>query len=89
MPQQDWAAYEARTAQSDANWIRGLAIKDRYDLYEDLFGIIWAARRGRGNWEQLDRWNWHQKFAIRLRSVEAFRKLDQIHRERTVANHSG
>jgi hypothetical protein len=86
VPQQDWAAYEARTAESDAAWIRGLTPEDRFALYADLFRIIWGARRGPGDWERLDRWHWDQKLATRLRLVDAFRKLDEVRRARTAAS---
>lgn len=86
VPQQDWAAYEALTAESDAAWLRGLTLCDRFALYAELFDVVWNARGSQGNWERLDRWNWDQKLATRLRLVEAYRKLDDRHRERFAAN---
>jgi hypothetical protein len=89
VPQQDWMEYEARTAKTDAAWIRGLSVSERFALYDDLFSIVWGARRGPGDWERLDRWHWQQKLAARLQLVEMLSKLDQENRGRTVAENPG
>jgi hypothetical protein len=89
VPQQDWAAYKALTAESDAAWVRGLTTSERFALYADLFDMVHNARRGPGDWERLDRWAWEQKLAIRLKLVDAFAKLDQLRSERAAANNPG
>jgi hypothetical protein len=88
VPRQDWSDYEARARGNDVAWVRGLTPSGRFALYEELFGIVWGARRDLGNWERLDRWHWHQKIAMRLRLVKAFMKLDELHCERTAAHDS-
>ena len=88
-PQQDWPLYEARARKSDAAWVRGLEPAQRFALYDELFSAIMAARHGLGDWDRLERWHWKQKVATRLRLIEAFRKLDQLDRERTAANNTG
>jgi hypothetical protein len=75
-PRQNWRHYEARARDSDAAWIRSLTVDDRFDLYADMFGILWEAQRGREN-SQLDRWNWNRKLATHLRLIDAFGKLDK------------
>lgn len=87
-PQQDWRAYELLTRASDAAWVRGLTLNDRFDLYSDLFSIVWEAQQQRDN-TRLDQWNWDQKVATRLRTVEAFAKMDLLHRERAASHNSG
>ena len=77
-PQQNWSLYEASTQASDIAWLRALTSQERFSLYENLFDTIWAAKQNLGNWEQLDAWNWRQKVVLRLRMVDAYRKLDLI-----------
>ncbi|MEX0642116.1 MAG: hypothetical protein WD468_05415 [Pirellulales bacterium] len=89
-PRQDWAAYRRLTRDSDTAWLRGLTLRDRFDLYADLFNIFWEARRRNpGDWERLDQWHWNQKLATRLRMVDAFKKLDELRRERAATDHTG
>jgi hypothetical protein len=85
MPRQDWAFYEALTRKENARWLRSLSLSDRFTLYEDLFNVIWTARRQVGHSDRLDRWSWEQKLATRRRLVDAFTKLDQFRRERAAA----
>jgi hypothetical protein len=87
-PKQDWFKYDALTRNESAAWIRSLSPRDRFEIYQDLFNVIWNSRRDLGDWENLDLWNREQKLAIRLRMVEAYFKLDQVHRERAAANNS-
>jgi hypothetical protein len=81
-PKQEWAAYQARMAEEEAAWVRKLDTSERFAIYADLFGVIWSARQngGTGDWDELDRWHWQHKLAIRLRCVQAFRRLDEIHK---------
>jgi len=90
-PQQDWAACAAWTADEEAAWIRALGTSDRFTIYADLFGVIWTARQnsGQGDWEKLDRWSWQQKLVIRLRCVEAYKRLDEFRKARATATNSG
>jgi len=88
-PQQDWAAYERRCRQSDEEWLRGLTTDDRFDLYADLFRIVWDARRARGDWQRLDEWHWTRKVADRRRMVASLLKLDQFRRERAAGQYPG
>ena len=86
-PQQDWSAYESRARQSDAAWIRNLTPPERFALYDDLFRMVLAARSGAGDWPRLEAWRWREKLSHRLRSVEAFRQLDRLRRERSTSHH--
>lgn len=86
LPQQDWSLYENYTRPANVAWIRGLTPQDRFALYEDLFRIIWSSRRDLESHHRVERWDWQQKVATRLRLVEAFEKLDQLYCERPSAN---
>jgi len=88
-PQQNWKLYEAMTAESDAARQRSLTVQQKYELYCDMFNLMWAARSGPGNWERLDQWRWEEKLKLRRRMVEAFAKLDQLRNERAAANNAG
>jgi hypothetical protein len=87
-PRQDWEAYRRLAAASDAAWVRGLSPSERFDLYADLFDIIWKAPRDPAQWERLERARWDAKLAIRLRLVDAFMRMDEIARERAAADYS-
>jgi hypothetical protein len=87
-PRQNWAMYEALAREENAQWIRRMSPQERFAIYEDLFNVIWNARRDPQEAERLERWRWEQKLALRLRAVEAFSKLDQIRRERAAANNA-
>lgn len=84
-PKQDWNAYAAMTAASDAAWIRGLTVSDKFALYQEMFRLMWSAPRDPAERERLERWRWEQKLETRLRMVEAFRKLDQLQHARSAA----
>jgi hypothetical protein len=88
-PKQDWDAYEVRARKTDAAWLRSLTPNERFTLYQDLFGLVCAARHVPGNWERLDRWSWQQKLALRVRLVDAYRKRDQMLHERTAQDDVG
>jgi hypothetical protein len=77
-PRQNWALYEARTAATDAVWLRSLSISDRFALYASLFNLIWSAPRDPEALKRLECWRWQQKLALRMRMVDAFRKLDEL-----------
>jgi hypothetical protein len=87
--QQDWSYYKTRERESDAAWLRSLSIGERFELYEDMYGVLWAARSGMpGNWARLEQRQWAEKVAVRQRMVEAFSKRDQLQRERAAAHHA-
>jgi len=86
-PQQDWSLYRAMTEPSAAAWDRALTPQARFEIYADLFDFLHEARRGRGDWARLEQWEWDQKLAIRLRVVDALRRLDQHRHERSAAGH--
>jgi hypothetical protein len=88
-PRHDWKAYEALTAESDAERLRALTPEEKFAIYADMFRIAREARNGPGDWERLDRYLWEEKVAIRLRMVEAFRKMDQLDAERAASNSAG
>ena len=88
-PQHDWSFYEAKTRGSDAEWLRGLTTSERFELYASLFNTIWNARQNLpGDWERLENQRWQEKLELRRQMVDAFKKLDQFRRERSVANDS-
>jgi hypothetical protein len=89
VPQHDWDYYEDRVRESDSAWLRSLTLSERFSLYEDLFDILWTARRKMpGDWARLDQFHWEEKVDLRRRMVDAFSKLDQSQRERAAANHT-
>jgi len=88
-PRQNWNAYDARILKSDAEWIRGLSIQDRFAIYEDAFNLIWSSEKAPGDWSRVDRWRWGEKLAHRLRAIDAFTKLDRVQCERATANNAG
>src|SRR3954447_9129454 len=89
-PQHDWSIYEAKTRDSDAAWIRGLSMKERFDLYASMFNTFWNARQSLpGDWERLDKQRWQEKLTMRRRMVDAFHKLDELRRERSASNDAG
>jgi hypothetical protein len=88
VPRQDWAYYEAKTAAEEAAWIRGLTPNDRFALYQDMFRIVWGPDRDPAVRQRLEDWAWQEKLAMRLRFVEAFHKLDEIHRARAATDNS-
>jgi hypothetical protein len=85
-PKQDWAAYQQRLAKEDAAWVRGLTPGERFDIYANLFAIVWRARHNlEGDWEKLEQWHWQQKLAMRQRCVRAYQKRDEIQHGRAAA----
>ena len=88
-PQHDWSFYESKTQASDAECARNLTFAERFALYASLFNMIWNSRQNlSGNWEQSERERWEEKLEVRRRMVDAFRKLDELRRERSAANDS-
>jgi hypothetical protein len=86
-PQHDWHFYEVQTRASEAEWIRGLTTAERFALYASLFNTIWNARQNLpGDWERLEAQRWQEKLELRRRMIDAFRELDELHRERSAAN---
>jgi hypothetical protein len=85
-PRQDWAALRTLAKDADASWLRGLSVAERFDLYADLFGIVWEAQRSQGITERLEKWNWDRKLACRRRLAEAYSKLDELRRERAASH---
>jgi hypothetical protein len=71
-PQQDWSLYKAMSRQSDAAWIRSLSPADRFELYADLFDLIWEARRTLPFGDRVDDRHWRQKVEVRQRLTNAF-----------------
>ena len=85
-PSQDWSTFLALTREGDAASARASTVAERMAIYEDLFEVIQSARQRPGNWDELDRWRWNEKFATRQKLMAAFAKLDQFRRERTPAD---
>ena len=89
-PQQDWAHYEGRSQESDAERLRTMSPQEKFAVYADMFNILWTARQKiPGDWKRLEEHRWQEKLAIRQRMVESFRKLDEWRRERAAADNSG
>lgn len=89
LPRQNWTAYEVRAKPIDEAVLREMTPEEKFEQYEDLFEIVSAPRQVSGDWARLERWEWEQKVAARLRQVAAFQKLDQRYRGQNAANHSG
>ena len=73
------------TIEVESAWLRGLSIAERFDLYADMFRIVWKAERSREIEQRLVNWNWDRKIAARRRQIHAFSKLDELLRERAAA----
>jgi hypothetical protein len=86
VPRQDWKTLRALAKDADAAWMRGLSVGERFDLYADLFGIVWEAQRSRENTERLEKWSWDRKLACRRRLAEAYWKLDELRRKRAASH---
>jgi hypothetical protein len=85
-PRQDWTIFRTLARDADAAWMRGLSVAERFDLYADLFGIVWEAQRNQGIAERLEKWNWDRKLASRRRLADAYSKLDELRRERAASH---
>jgi hypothetical protein len=78
-PQHDWEGYAARTGAADAAWIRSLSLSERFAIYADMFDLAWEARQSNPalDWQALDEQRWQEKLALRMKLVEASRKMDE------------
>jgi hypothetical protein len=87
-PCHDWSRYDSLIERERVQWIRSLSPQQRYALYEDFFNLVHSAPRKALERERLEQWRWAEKLAMRLRLVDAFRKLDQYRRERAATNNA-
>jgi hypothetical protein len=88
-PQHDWSYYESQVRASDRDLARGLTTSERFAVYASFFDAIWTSRQQLPlDWEQLEGRRWQRKAALRRQMVEAFRKLDELRRERSSAKDS-
>lgn len=88
-PKQDWAYYEMRCRESDAQRLRALTPADRFALSADLFNLQWIARQqAPGQWQRLDERRWQEKLALRARMADAYKKLDTWRSERAATSNS-
>ena len=85
-PQQDWAAYERRAAAADAAWNQNVTPDKRIALVADMFRMVWNSPRDPVERERLEAWRWRAKVARRLTEVDAYRKLDELRRERSTSH---
>jgi hypothetical protein len=87
VPRQNWSLVERLSRRSDAAWWKSLAPGDRFDLYADLFNLIWESRGSQDN-HRLEQRRWRQKLETRLRVAGAFARLDEWRRARAAAKHA-
>lgn len=87
-PRQDWSLVDARMRETDAVWFRSMPPHDRLALYEDMLRIVMDARRELDGRDRIDRNCWQEKLATRHRMVDAFSKLDLIHRGQAVSHNA-
>jgi hypothetical protein len=81
-PKQDWNKYEMLTRASDADWVRQLSPRQRFEIYQDIYDFVMAARKDRGDWVKLESWSWEEKIAVRRRVATCLQEADRI-RERS------
>jgi hypothetical protein len=84
-PRQNWTALRKLAKDADAAWVRGLSIAERFDLYADMFRIVWEAQRSQEVGKRLENWNWDRKVAARRHQIHAFSKLDELTRARAAS----
>ncbi len=59
---------------------------ERFGLYASMFDLVWSVQRDPESVRRLETWNWQQKLAaFRRHLVDAFRKLDELNRKRSIA----
>lgn len=89
-PSHDWSYYESRARAADAELLPGPTAHERFELYASLFNAIVNARQSiSGDWDRLEARRWQEKLELRNRAVDAFQKLDRLHRERSAASNAG
>lgn len=76
-PQQDWPLYDSMCREAEMAWLRSLTPADKFAIYNDLFNVVWEARKKLGVNERLDEWEWQQKLELRLRLVKSYAKWDE------------
>jgi len=81
-PKQGWSYVEARSAVSEVERLRAMTPAERFAVYADMYNVLWKAKRAmKGDWERLERLRWDEKLNLRVRMVDAYRKLDQFRSE--------
>jgi hypothetical protein len=88
-PQQNWQLVDKLSHAEDVAWLRSLTSQERFTLYEGLLSLVGNSTLSSDALERLECRRWEDKLSIRRKFVEAFQKLDQLHRERAAANHAG
>jgi hypothetical protein len=89
-PQHDWAYFELRKREQGCAQRALETAQDRFATYASFFDSIWMARQKlSGNWQRAEERRWNSKLAMRNRMVDAFAKLDEFRRERSVTNDAG
>jgi hypothetical protein len=84
-PRQDWELYRKLTMPYDIAWQRSLTPEQKFAIYQGLYRIA-MSRTGPGDWAALDARQWQEKLARRMKEVEAYRKLDELRRERSAGS---
>ncbi|MGE3241308.1 MAG: hypothetical protein AB7G28_22475 [Pirellulales bacterium] len=86
-PQQNWQLVEKLSRADDVAWLRSLSSHDRFALYAGLLKLIRSSTLTPEEQERLERQRWEDKLVLRRKTVEAFHKLDELHRGRAATNH--
>lgn len=79
-PQQNWAAYQALTKESDRQHARDLSVEQRFALYEDLFVIVCCRRDPTAGGDHAEQRRWAEKLALRRRLSDIYLTADQRRR---------
>jgi hypothetical protein len=81
-PQYDWAAYESIIRPYGVEELRRMTPAQKFAVCEALYRVFVAPYVGTPEWKQYEQRRWQEKLRIRMKMVDAFRKLDQHCRER-------
>jgi len=79
-PQQDWSAYRDMTKNLDRDNARRLTMKQRFDLYADLFRMVCCRNSSAIQRDRIEQHRWTQKLALRLKWNSIYQAAEQDRR---------
>ena len=65
---------------------RSLTIADRFDIYADLFALMWEERAVSGLTSRVEELSWCEKVVARQKAVNAFALLDKLRCDRATSD---
>ncbi len=75
-PQQDWKWYRQIAQNNDLLYLRNLSTADRWNIYRNLFRVVWSIRRQMMAPDP-DQRRWQEKLGRRYREIKAFQMMDR------------